>query len=250
MSNAIEIENLHFQYSDTTGVVLQQFNLQIPQGERFGLLGPNGAGKTTLMNLMTGVLKPSSGRISLLGQNISSGNTEGKRHFGFVPQHHSFYMELSPIENLSFFGAWAGLNRQQINERSEALLEVLGLSHVANKPAATFSGGMKSRLNLAIGVIHQPRILFLDEPTAAVDVQTRHAIIAYLKELNKQGTTLVYTSHLLSEAESLCTTVALLDHGKIIAHNSLDKLLSDHGQNGLEALFLQLTGISYRDADV
>ena len=128
------------------------------------------------------------------------------------------------------------------------MLSVLGLSNVADKPVSKFSGGMKNRVNLAIGVIHRPKILFLDEPTTGVDVQTRHAIVDYLKELNKAGTTLIYTSHHLTEAESLCTRVALIDEGKIIAQNDLQALLQEHKQDGLEGLFLNLTGRSYRDS--
>lgn len=243
---AIDIQNLSFSYAENSGVFFSDFNLKINEGERFGLLGPNGAGKTTLMNLMTGVLNPKSESIKLLGNEISSGK-EVKKLFGFVPQHHSFYPELSPVENLQFFGAWAGLNSKQIKERTKELLEVLGLSHVADKVVSKFSGGMKNRVNIAIGVIHQPKILFLDEPTTGVDVQSRHAIIEYLKELNQQGTTLVYTSHLLAEAEKLCTNVALIDDAKIVIHDELKSLLQQNPQQGLEGIFLNLTGKSYRD---
>ncbi len=246
-SAAIQISNINFQYAENSGVVFKDFNLNIAVGERFGLLGPNGAGKTTLMNLMTGVLQSKSGNIKLLGKEISE-DKGVKKLFGFVPQHHSFYQELSPAENLEFFGAWAGLNRKEIKERTKELLSVLGLSNVADKPVSKFSGGMKNRVNLAIGVIHRPKILFLDEPTTGVDVQTRHAIVDYLKELNKAGTTLIYTSHHLTEAESLCTKVALIDEGKIIANNDLQTLLQEHKQDGLEGLFLNLTGRSYRDS--
>ncbi len=245
---AINIKTLNFQYAGNHGVVLKDFDFEVALGERFGLFGPNGAGKTTLMNLMTGVLEPVSGTIEVLGRNITADQNSVKKLFGFVPQHHSFYPELSPEENLEFFGAWAGLPRSQTKERTKELLSVLGLSHVADKPVSKFSGGMKSRVNLAIGVIHRPQILFLDEPTTGVDVQSRHAIIQYLKELNTAGTTLIYTSHHLSEAESLCTQVALMDEGKIVAQNDLKTLLNEHRQEGLEGLFLNLTGHSYRDA--
>lgn len=245
---AIEIKNLHFSYSEHSGVLLNNFNLQIEAGERFGLLGPNGAGKTTLINLMTGVLNAQSGAINIFGKNISSETNEAKRQFGFVPQHHSFYPELSPVENLQFFGAWAGLSKPVIRQRTEELLNVLGLSSVSKKMVSQFSGGMKSRVNLAIGVLHQPKLLFLDEPTTGVDVQSRHAILEYLRQLNEAGTTLVYTSHLLSEAEQLCTKVALIDDGKIVVMDELHKLLADNNHIGLESLFLNLTGKKYRDA--
>jgi len=249
MSNkAIEISNLNFSYGDSLGVVFNDFNLAINEGERFGLLGPNGAGKTTLMNLMTGVLQPKSGSIKLLGKDFKHDGKAIKKQFGFVPQFHSFYQELSPVENLEFFGAWAGLNAKEIKLRTNELLEVLGLNNVRDKVVSKFSGGMKNRLNIAIGVIHQPKILFLDEPTTGVDVQSRHAIIEYLHKLNEAGTTLVYTSHLLNEAEKLCTRVALIDQGKIVVMNDLKTLLEENKQTGLEGLFINLTGKDYRDS--
>jgi ABC-2 type transport system ATP-binding protein len=244
---AIDIRNLAFQFPGQEGIQLRNFNLEIRTGERFGLFGPNGAGKTTLMNLMTGILNYREGNIRLLGHEITNHPKSINKFFGFVPQDFSFYSELTPRENLAFYGAWYGMDRRLIKTRSGELLEVLGLTAVADRVLRNFSGGMKRRFNLAIGVIHEPEILFLDEPTVGVDVQSRHAIIKYLKELNKKGTTLIYTSHQLEEAAGLCTSIALIDDGKIIAHNSLDELLEQHGQNGLEGLFLALTGKSFRD---
>lgn len=246
MSAAIEINDISFAYPGYPPCI-NDLNLTIQQGERFGLFGPNGAGKTTLMQLMTGLLQYKKGSIHLLGNKIQRQNKKVNYLFGFVPQDFSFYHELSPKENLAFFGAWAGLSKETIQRRSVQLLQVLGLKDVADKPVHRFSGGMKRRVNLAIGVIHQPKILFLDEPTVGVDVQSRHAIINYLKELNKEGSTLVYTSHQLNEAEDLCTKIALIDEGKIIAHDTLPNLMAEHKQDGLEGLFLNLTGRAYRD---
>ncbi len=226
--------------------MIRQLSLQVAPGERFGLFGPNGAGKTTLMSLMTGLLPYQQGSISLNGKEVKNHPHRINYEFGLVPQDFSFYQELSPVENLAFFGAWSGLDRKQIKDRTDNLLEVMALGHVRNKPVGQFSGGMKRRVNLAIAVIHSPAILFLDEPTVGVDVQTRHAIISYLKQLNAEGTTLLYTSHQLHEAEDLCTRIALIDEGKIIVNNTLDILLNEHRQEGLEGLFLQLTGRSYR----
>jgi ABC-2 type transport system ATP-binding protein len=247
ISPAVSIVNLGFSYPGQSGLSFTHLNLEIAVGERFGLFGPNGAGKTTLMSLMTGLLAYHEGSIRILGHEIQKHNKSVNRLFGFIPQDFSFYEELSPIENLEFFGAWSGLNRHDIKKRTAELLEILGLTEVRNKPVSKFSGGMKRRLNLAIGVIHQPAILFLDEPTVGVDVQTRHAIINYLKELNNNGATLVYTSHQLSEAEDLCEKIALIDNGKIIVHDDLNRLLSEHRQEGLEGLFLNLTGKDYKD---
>ncbi|MGZ3750388.1 MAG: ABC transporter ATP-binding protein [Mucilaginibacter sp.] len=244
---AVNIENLGFHYPGNEGVTFSGLNLKIAKGERFGLFGPNGAGKTTLLSLMTGLLKAKEGSIHLLGLDINKHDKAVNKLFGFVPQDFSFYQELSPVENLEFFGAWSGLNKQQIKSRTDELLHILGLESVRDKQVDKFSGGMKRRVNLAIGVIHNPAILILDEPTVGVDVQTRHAIINYLMELNKNGTTLIYTSHQLSEAEGLCEQVALIDDGKIIVQDSLTELLKEHRQESLEELFLNLTGKAYRN---
>ncbi|MDP9042364.1 MAG: ABC transporter ATP-binding protein [Bacteroidota bacterium] len=244
---AIKIHNLEFQYPRQEGVCFRDFNLEIDAGERFGLFGPNGAGKTTLMNLMTGLLKYTAGSIQLLGHEISDHSKSINKIFGFVPQDFSFYPELSPRENLAFYGAWYGFDRKQIKARTEELLEVLGLSSVGDRILRGFSGGMKRRVNLAIGVMHKPQVLFLDEPTVGVDVQSRHAIIHYLKQQNESGTTLIYTSHQLEEAAELCNMIALIDDGKIVANDCLDKLLEKHGHEGMEGLFLELTGRRFRD---
>ena len=249
MSNAaVSIHNLGFTYPRQSVSCFSNLNLTVQEGERFGLFGPNGAGKTTLMNCMTGLLKFQEGSIQLLGHEIAHHKKSINKLFGFVPQDFSFYRELSPVENLAFFGAWSGLSKIEIKNKTVELLEVLGLTDVRNKKVEQFSGGMKRRVNLAIGVIHNPRILFLDEPTVGVDVHTRHAIINYLKKLNEGGTTLIYTSHQLNEAEELCNKVALIDDGKIIAHDTLQQLKQDYKEEGLEGLFINLTGKSFRDS--
>ncbi len=239
---AVCIENLVFRYKNQPAACLNKINLKVTEGERFGLFGPNGAGKTTLMNCMTGLLNYQQGSIKIFGHEVSSNRKTINRLFGFVPQDFSFYEELTPLENLSFFGALCGMDKAEIKNKSAELLDVLALSEESNKASHKFSGGMKRRLNLAIGVIHTPRILFLDEPTVGVDVHTRQAIINYLKALNKNGTTLIYTSHQLSEAEELCERIALIDAGKILVHDNLSQLLIDHSEEGLEGLFINLTG--------
>ena len=250
MSLALEINNLSFTYTNQTKNCLSNLSLQVEAGERFGLFGPNGAGKTTLMHILTGLVSFSEGSVKLLGNELNQKNKSIKNLFGFVPQDFSFYQELSPVENLNFFGAWCGLSKTEIKKRSEELLETLNLTDVQNKPVAKFSGGMKRRVNLAIGVLSNPAVLFLDEPTVGVDIQTRHAIVDYLKQLNQNGTTLFYTSHQLHEAESLCTKIALMDKGKLIACDTLSNLLEQHKATNLEELFLTLTGKAYRDSDV
>jgi len=244
---AVNITGMGFRYPDNEDVSFSQLDLKIARGERFGLFGPNGAGKTTLMNLMTGVLQVDEGKITLLGNEVCGQKNAVNKLFGFVPQDFSFYQELSPVENLEFFGAWSGLSKKQIKHRTDELLQILGLDDVRDKQVQKFSGGMKRRVNLAIGVIHKPAVLFLDEPTVGVDVQTRHAIIEYLRVLNDSGTTLIYTSHQLNEAEGLCEQVAMIDSGKIIAQGNIDNLLAQHKQESLEALFINLTGKELRD---
>jgi ABC-2 type transport system ATP-binding protein len=239
---AVNLEQVGFIYPGQSSMCIKNMNLEIGAGESFGLFGPNGAGKTTLMHLMTGLLTAVEGSIHLMGRPVKKHDKSSNRLFGFVPQDFSFYEELSPVENLEFFGAWSGLSRAQVKKRIDELLEVLSLTDVRNKAVHKFSGGMKRRVNLAIGVIHHPEILFLDEPTVGVDVQTRHAIINYLKQLNQEGTTLIYTSHQLNEAEELCNKIALINSGRIIAHDSLQNLLEEHREDGLEGLFISLTG--------
>ncbi|GAB3015259.1 ABC transporter ATP-binding protein [Niabella terrae] len=246
MSEAIEISNLAFAYPGQPPLI-RGLGLKVRQGTRFGLFGPNGAGKTTLMGLMTGLLAYHQGSVQLLGSELKDHQQALNRRIGLVPQDFAFYEELSPAENLAFFGAWYGMPSAVIREKTRELLGLMGLQQVADKPVRQFSGGMKRRVNLAIGVIHQPELLFLDEPTVGVDVQSRNAIVAYLKSINAAGTTLVYTSHQLQEAEDLCQDIALIDQGEIISSDSLSNLLATHRQEGLEGLFLELTGRAYRD---
>ena len=246
MSNpAVTISALEFKYPGQLQNCIEQINLTVEEGQRFGVFGPNGAGKTTLMNCMTGLLNYRHGQIQLLGNDLRADRKKRNQLFGLVPQDFSFYQELSPVENFAFFGAWSGMNKTQIKNKTEELLQVMDLESVKDKPVHQFSGGMKRRVNLAIGVIHSPRILFLDEPTVGVDVNTRQAIIAYLKLLNKNGTTLIYTSHQLTEAEQLCDRIALMNSGKMLAQGSITSLLATYEQKDLEGLFILMTGKRY-----
>jgi len=247
---AVDIQDLDFSYSNPPHTCFTGLSLKINSGERFGLFGPNGAGKTTLMSCMTGLLPYDKGSLYLLGTEIKKHPKEIKKLIGFVPQDLAFYQELSPIQNLDYFGALSGMDSQSIKKRSSELLEVLGLTEVKDKAVQKFSGGMKRKVNLAIGVIHNPALLFLDEPTVGVDIQTRHVIINYLKELNNQGTTLIYTSHQLSEAQDLCYDIALIHDGKIIEHDSPENLFLKHKEKDLEGLFIKLTGKNYKEENV
>ncbi len=247
---AVDIHDLDFSYSHPHYTCFTGLNLKINAGGRFGLFGPNGAGKTTLMSCMTGLLSYDKGTISLLGSEIKKNRKQVKKLIGFVPQDYAFYHELSPKENLEYFGALSGMNKQNIKKRSAELFDILELTEVKDKAVQNFSGGMKRKVNLAIGVIHNPPLLFLDEPTVGVDIQTRHTIIKYLKDLNKNGTTLIYTSHQLSEAEELCNTIALIHEGKIIEYGTPESLFLKHTEKDLEGLFIKLTGKNYKEIHV
>lgn len=244
--NAIQTQDLSFTYKGQSQLI-KDLNFSVAAGDRFGLFGPNGAGKTTLMGLLTGLLPYKNGSIKIFGKEVKDQRDEINKIIGLVPQDFSFYEQLTPVENMHFFGSWYGMDAKSIKSKTEALLNVMGLDAVAHKVVKKFSGGMKRRVNLAIGVMNSPRILFLDEPTVGVDVQSRNAIISFLKKINEAGTTLLYTSHQLMEAEDLCNTVALFDQGKIIASDNLTQLLQKQGHPSLEGLFLSLTGRNYRD---
>ncbi len=247
---AIEIKNLEFRYPGQKNNTLKTIDLKINRGESFGLFGPNGAGKTTLMHCMVGLLPVKNEAVKIFGDPIHTASVKIKREIGFVPQDFAFYDELNVFENLQYFGALAGMRKTEIRTKIETLAVELELSDFIRKQVRLLSGGMKRRLNLAIGVIHEPQILFLDEPTVGVDVHSRRTILAYLSSLNQKGTTLVYTSHQLHEAQELCNHVALLHEGKIMANDTMTDLLIKHKETSLETLFLKLTGKNYVEANV
>ncbi|TDE11398.1 ABC transporter ATP-binding protein [Dyadobacter psychrotolerans] len=243
----IEILHVSQKYKSSRDNTLTDISLTINRSDVFGLLGPNGAGKTTLISILCGIIPPSSGEIGFYLDGRILSESERKRVIGFVPQEYAFYEELSPRQNLDYFGAMYNLPKGQLEIRREELLETLGLLKSADKKVSTFSGGMKRRVNLAIGIIHQPGILFLDEPTVGVDVQSKNAIIRYLQEINRQGTTIVYTSHHMSEAEEFCNRIALIDHGRVISEGYLVDLKTENNVLDLQSLFIKLTGEEYRD---
>lgn len=238
----IELNSVSKRYKTALTDSLSDVSFRIKSGEKVGILGPNGAGKTTLISILCGLIEPSSGSVHYIqndGKEIT--NTDLQKEIGFVPQEYAFYHELSPMQNLAYFGALYNLTRDEIKTRSKSLLSVLGLSDVANKRINTFSGGMKRKVNLAIGLIHQPKILFLDEPTVGVDVQSKLFIIDFLNEINAQGTTIFYSSHHLSEAEDFCTQILMINKGNLIAHDSTSELINSHGVDNLQSLFIELT---------
>ncbi|MCH2045885.1 MAG: ABC transporter ATP-binding protein [Saprospiraceae bacterium] len=243
----IRITDIRKRYPKAYRESLCGLGFEIQTGEKFGILGPNGAGKTTLISILCGILQPSSGGVQYLDRGVPVQFREIRKELGFVPQDYAYFEELTPVQNLEYFGALYNLNKKEIRKNTEYLLEVLNLSNVARKPVHTFSGGMKRRVNLAIGIIHQPTILFLDEPTVGIDVQSKLAIIRFLNELNTSGTTIIYTSHHLSEAEQFCDRIVLVDQGKKIAMGPTKALLQQHKLKDLQDLFIQFTGEGYRD---
>ncbi len=247
MSVGIAIDQVSYRYQNEVEQTLKSVQLSVLPGDIFGLLGPNGAGKTTLMSIMVGILKPGSGSVNYYDGKRVPGRQEIREMIGYVPQDYAFYPELTPLQNLAYFGAMYNMSASRIRKRSTELLDVLGLSNVAGKKVSEFSGGMKRRVNLAIGILHEPRVIFLDEPTVGVDVQSKYAIVSFLRELNRSGVTIVYTSHHLAEAEELCNRIAMIDHGKVIAFDHISSLLKTNNSKDLQSLFLSLTGVSYRD---
>ena len=244
----IKIEELSKKYKTAETFALKNLNLTIPQGEIYGLLGPNGAGKTTLIAILTSLLKPTSGSFSIKELNFKQHKNQLKQLIGIVPQEYALYPTLTAFENLEYFGSMYGIKGEVLNKSIREHLEIMGLSRFAHKKIGTFSGGMNRRINLIAGILHRPELLFLDEPTVGVDVQSKNVILDYLELLNKKGTTIVYTSHHLNEAEVFCSRVAIIDHGEIVAQGVPSELIKNNpGAHNLEEMFLSQTGNSLRD---
>jgi ABC-2 type transport system ATP-binding protein len=246
-ASIIQVKGLIKYFGKAEQPSLNGIDLAILAGEKFGFFGPNGAGKTTMISILCNILQPSSGSIQYFIDEQEFSIKEILPRIGFVPQDFAFYPELTPVQNLRYFGSLYAVPKKELNEKIDSLLTTLGLDHVRNKKISTFSGGMKRRINLAIGLINEPKILFLDEPTVGVDVQSKLVIFTLLEELNKKGTTIIYTSHHLKEAEDFCDRIALLDHGKIIALDNLENLLTQNEVRNLEDLLIKLTGKTLRD---
>jgi ABC-2 type transport system ATP-binding protein len=205
-------------------------SFSIAEGETFGLLGPNGAGKTTAISMIAGLLERDGGTVTVDGEQISTRSTRGKSAIGLVPQDLAIYPDLTATENLRFFGRLYGLDSEALDRRIEEVLEVIGLRDRAEDLTKEFSGGMKRRLNIGIGLLHRPRLLILDEPTVGVDPQSRNAILESVENLSGEGMAVLYTTHYMEEAERLCDRVAIIDEGKIKAEGTRRQLVSMVGQ--------------------
>lgn len=244
----IIISNLSKKYLNADEAAVRNLDLTIKEGEIYGLLGPNGAGKTTLISMLTSLMKPTSGSFTINGLNFYDNKTELQQIIGVVPQEYALYPTLTAYENLRYFGSMYGIQGKKLKESIDKHLEIMGLSKFANKRTAMFSGGMKRRVNLIAGILHRPKVLFLDEPTVGVDVHSKNVIMDHLKLLNLKGTTIVYTSHHLNEAETFCTQVAIIDNGEIIVKGVPSELVQAQAEaNNLEDVFLSKTGKALRD---
>jgi ABC-2 type transport system ATP-binding protein len=206
-------------------LALDNISLSIADKEFFGLLGPNGAGKSTMMNLLIGYLNPDSGNITINNNPVSKKNFAFRMNIGYVPQSLALYDELNPVQNLEIFGRLYNIPARKLKEIIKEKLEAVELYDRRKHLVKTFSGGMKRRLNLVAGLLHDPQILLCDEPTVGVDPQSRNAIFDYLEKLNREGKTIIYTTHYMEEAERLCSQVAIIDAGKIISLGTVDELL-------------------------
>ncbi len=244
----IDIQHITKKYKGANNFSVSNFDLTIAEKEIFGLLGPNGAGKTTLISILCSLIKPTSGSFSIAGLTYQKNKNQLKQIIGIVPQEYALYPSLTAFENLKYFGSMYGLKGKSLDTKINSALEHLGLLAFAHKKIDTFSGGMKRRINLIGSVLHNPKVLFLDEPTVGVDVQSKNVIIAFLQDLNKNGTTIIYTSHHLNEAETFCTRVAIIDHGKLVVKGKPQELISQHsGAHNLEDVFINITGKALRD---
>jgi ABC-2 type transport system ATP-binding protein len=219
----INIQKITKQFS--TVVALDDISLHVREQEFFGLLGPNGAGKTTMMNLLVGYFNADAGNITIDGEAVTQDNTEIRKKIGFVPQSLALYEEMNAQENLEMFGKLFEIPAKLLNERIKDQLKAVELHERRKDKVKTFSGGMKRRLNIIASMLHDPKVLLCDEPTVGVDPQSRNAIFDFLVSLNKQGKTIIYTTHYMEEAERLCNRIAIIDHGRIIALGTTDELL-------------------------
>jgi len=245
----LQVNNLRKTFAGL--VAVDDVTFAVAPGELVGLLGPNGAGKTTTVSMIAGLLSPDGGDVLVAGRRLAGDTDASKRRIGLVPQDLALYEELSARANLRFFGALYGMSGGALSKAIETALELVGLTDRTNDRVKTFSGGMKRRLNLAAGLLHNPDILLLDEPTVGVDPQSRNAIFDNLEVLKRHGKALLYTTHYMEEAERLADRIVVIDHGKVVANDTLAGLRSHVGASGgpatLEAVFLTLTGRSLRD---
>ena len=232
------------KYSDVTAVDGLSFN--VAYGELFGLLGPNGAGKSTTVNILCGLVMPTAGTARVVGHEVTKQPLKVKERIGVCPQETVVFPSLTGRENIELFGKLHLMTKSQLKDNTQGLLDKLGLSDDAGRRAGRYSGGMKRRLNIAMALINDPELIFLDEPTVGMDVQSRHAVWDFLKELKTRNRTIILTTHYMEEAEQLCDRVGIIDYGKLVALGTAAELRSNFGAKDLEEVFVKITGRKIR----
>ncbi len=228
MESILEVKDLKKNYGDFAAV--KGITFDIKEGEIFSLLGPNGAGKTTTISMLSTLYTPTAGDASIGGHSVTKDPMKVKEVIGVVPQELALYEDLTARENLIFWGQMYGLSGKSLNSRVDEVLEQIGLADKAKNQVKTYSGGMKRRVNIGVGLLHKPRLLFMDEPTVGIDPQSRRAILDTVKDLNRQGMTVLYTTHYMEEAAELSHRVGIIDHGELIALGTQDELTKQVGQ--------------------
>lgn len=222
--NVLEMRNLTRKFGDY--IAVDNISLSIMEGEIFGFLGANGAGKSTTINMIAGLIRIHDGEIKILGKNITKHKKFAKSNIGMVPQDIAIYEDLTAYENVNFFAGLYGLRGAELKDRVVEALEFVGLSDKAKSYPRNFSGGMKRRLNIACAIAHRPKLIIMDEPTVGIDPQSRNYILNSVRKLNDMGCTIIYTSHYMEEVEEICSRIAIIDHGKIIAEGTKEQLKS------------------------
>jgi ABC-2 type transport system ATP-binding protein len=220
--NIVKLENLVRKFGDF--VAVDKINLQIKEGEIYGLLGPNGAGKSTTINMICGLLSITSGKISVLEKDSKNDEYFVKKNIGIVPQDIAIYEDLTSYENVKFFAGLYGIKGKEIDARVNEALDFVGLLDKAKSKPGDFSGGMKRRLNIACAIAHKPKLIIMDEPTVGIDPQSRNHILKSVKKLNEMGSTIIYTSHYMEEIEEICSRIAIIDHGQVVAEGTKEEL--------------------------
>ncbi|MGO1834826.1 MAG: ABC transporter ATP-binding protein [Actinomycetaceae bacterium] len=236
--DVLSVDQVVRTFGDFTAV--DGVSFRIEQGETYGLLGPNGAGKTTTISMVAGLIPATSGTITVVGERITASSIGPKRHIGLVPQDLAIYPELNARENLSYFGRLQGMDRSDLKSRIDEILELIGLADRAKEQTKKYSGGMKRRLNIGVGLLHRPQLLILDEPTVGVDPQSRNSILESVERLSTEGMAVLYTTHYMEEAERLCDRIGIIDSGKIQAEGTQDELIRIVG--GVDKILLRGSG--------
>ena len=238
VADVLVVESLVRRFGDL--VAVDDVSFRIAPGETYGLLGPNGAGKTTTISMVAGLIAADAGTVSVVGMPMTPRTTEPRRHVGLVPQELAIYPDLSARENLRFFGRLQGLRGAELDRRAEEVLELIGLTDRAKDRTKEYSGGMKRRLNIGIGLLHKPTLLILDEPTVGVDPQSRNAILQSVEALSVEGMAVLYTTHYMEEAERLCDRIGIIDSGRLQAEGTRQELIRLVG--GVDTIKLGGTG--------